>query len=196
MFSKTLSERKLVLGLSGASGAIYAQKLLRELAKICQPEQVAVVCSKNAKLVWRCELDLEVEQELSRLGFVSYAIDDYSAPFASGSARFDTMFIVPCSMGTLARIAQGLSNDLLSRAADVILKEKRRLILVPRESPYNSLHLRNMQSLSDLGAIIAPASPHFYAKPQDLDSLIQGFIHRLLDLAELPESTEAYRWGS
>lgn len=195
MSDDKISARKLVVGLSGASGAIYAQKLFEALVKICHPQQVAVVFSKNAKTVWEHELGLDIHQELTNMGFLYYNINDYSAPFASGSARFDTMFVVPCSMGTMAKIAHCLSGDLLSRAADVMLKEKRRLILVPRESPYNAIHLRNMQILAELGAIIAPASPHFYAKPETLDALIQSFVHRLLDLADLPVSADVYRWG-
>lgn len=188
--------RKIVVGITGASGAVYAQRLLYELSKIGNSVQVAVVFSENARVVWQHELALDLVHELANLAVAVYNNQDYSAPFASGSACFDTMFIVPCSMGAVARIANGLSSDLIARAADVMLKEKRRLILAPRETPYNAIHLRNMLALAELGAIIAPASPHFYAKPQNIDELVRGFVHRLLDLALLPVEEEAYRWGN
>lgn len=115
------------------------------------------------------------------------------APFASGSARYGYMIVCPCSMGLLARISQGISNDLATRAADVILKERRRLILVPRDAPYSSLHLKNMLQLSEWGTVICPASPSFYSRPQSFEELAGTIVDRLLDLCDF--DLESYRWG-
>ena len=115
------------------------------------------------------------------------------APFASGSAKFDTMIICPCSMGILGRIATGVSNDLTTRAADVILKERRRLILVIRDTPYNLIHINNMKTITEAGGIICPATPSFYSNPKTFEDLAATVIDRVIDLAGLDQST--YRWG-
>src|SRR5690606_21511478 len=141
--------RKIVVAITGASGSIYAKVLLDKLMALQTPlEAVGVVLSDNAKDVWKFELKNE---DYLNYPFTFYQKGDFYAPFASGSAKFDTMIVCPCSMGTLARIAQGTSSDLTTRAADVILKERRRLILVPRETPLSLIHIRNMQAITEAG---------------------------------------------
>jgi 4-hydroxy-3-polyprenylbenzoate decarboxylase len=122
-----------------------------------------------------------------------YEKTDFNAPFASGSGKFDTMIIIPCSMGTLGRIATGISNDLVSRAADVILKEKRKLICVVRETPYNLIHIRNMETVTLAGAVICPATPSFYSRPETIEEAAMTVVDRVLDLAGF--DIKAYRWG-
>ena len=119
--------------------------------------------------------------------------DDFNAPFASGSGQFDTMIIIPCSMGTLGRIASGISNDLISRAADVILKERRKLICVVRDTPYNLIHIRNMETITLAGGIICPAAPSFYSKPTSIEQVAATVVDRVLDLAGFDIKT--FRWG-
>lgn len=180
-----------MIGIGGSSGSIYARLLMERLREM--PEQwdeVGVVMSANAELNWKLELGAP---DWSAFPFRFYDKQDFFAPFASGSARYGTMIVCPCSMGLLARIASGHSQDLLTRAADVMLKERRRLLLVPRETPYNLIHLRNMVSLTEAGAIIAPASPSFYANPADMYALALTVVDRLLDLAGL--DVPSYRWG-
>jgi 4-hydroxy-3-polyprenylbenzoate decarboxylase len=186
--------RKIVVGITGASGSIYAKVLLDKLSALQKASDldltVGVVWSRNARTVWKTELGSEVS---SRYAFAEYGAMDFMAPFASGSARYDTMLIVPCSMGTLGRIATGMSNDLMTRAADVVLKERRRLILVPRDTPLSLIHLRNMTAVTEAGAIVAPAMPSFYSGPQDFETLAATVVDRVLDLADL--SVDTYRWG-
>ncbi|HMW26105.1 MAG TPA: UbiX family flavin prenyltransferase, partial [Ferruginibacter sp.] len=122
-----------------------------------------------------------------------YETTDFNAPFASGSGQYDTMIIVPCSMGTLGRIASGISNDLISRAADVILKERRKLICVVRETPYSLIHIRNMETVTLAGGIICPATPSFYSQPATIEEAAATVVDRVLDLAGIPVKT--YRWG-
>jgi 4-hydroxy-3-polyprenylbenzoate decarboxylase len=185
------SSRKIVVAVTGASGSIYAKVLFDKLTRLRdQIAEVGVVFSDNAFDVWKYELGNESYREIP---FRTYAKSDFMAPFASGSARYDTMIICPCSMGTLARIAGGISNDLITRAADVILKERRKLILVPRDTPYSLIHLRNMQTLTEAGAIICPASPGFYARPSDFEALAATVVDRVIDLAGLQQ--DAYRWN-
>ena len=144
--------RKIVVAVTGASGSIYARLLLDKLARIRdQWDAVAVVMTENAKEVWRTELGDDNHKNYD-LPFFSQ--QDFHAPFASGSGKYDTMIIIPCSMGTLGRIATGVSSDLITRAADVVLKERRKLICVVRETPYNLIHLKNMETLTLAGAII------------------------------------------
>jgi 4-hydroxy-3-polyprenylbenzoate decarboxylase len=186
-----VTDRKLVIGITGASGSLYAKVLLDRLAQMpLNPERVGLVYSRNAAAVWRTELG---QDDLANYPFPVYAADDFMAPFASGSARYDTMIICPCSMGTLGRIAAGISNDLMTRAADVMLKERRRLILVPRDTPLSLIHLRNMTSVAEAGAILCPAMPSFYSKPADLYALAATVVDRVLDLAGLP--VRSFRWG-
>ncbi|MCB0715651.1 MAG: UbiX family flavin prenyltransferase [Chitinophagaceae bacterium] len=183
--------RKIVVAITGASGSIYAKILLDKLISAKnQWEDVSVIMSANAKEVWQTELQNEAYKNFA---LQQYSPQDFSAPFASGSAQYDTMIIIPCSMGTLGRIASGISNDLVSRAADVILKEKRKLICVVRETPYNLIHIKNMETISLAGGIICPATPSFYSRPQTLEEVAATVVHRVLDLAGI--KIEAYRWG-
>jgi 4-hydroxy-3-polyprenylbenzoate decarboxylase len=182
-------KKKIVVAVTGASGSIYARRLLQHLAQHPTEPEVGVVLSKNAPDVWKHELGTGPD-----LPFKVYSRDDFWAPFASGSARYTEMVIVPCSMGTLGRIAHGISDDLITRAADVILKERRRLICVLRDTPYNQIHLQNMLTVDRAGGIILPASPSFYSRPTDFDSLADTVISRVLDLIGLP--SDSYRWGA
>lgn len=184
-------KKKIVVAITGASGSIYARLLLEKLQVLQdQVQEVGVVMSDNARDVWKFELGDESYQNFP---FKFYGKTDFMAPFASGSARFDTMIIVPCSMGTLGRIAGGISNDLTTRAADVILKERRRLILVARDTPLNLIHLRNMQTVTEAGGIICPAVPSFYSKPKTIEEVAMTVVNRIIDLAGLEQ--ESYRWG-
>ena len=181
--------RKIVLGVGGSSGSIYAKLLMDKLATI-KDITVGVVMSENAILNWEIEIGPFVKEAYP---FTFYEKNDFMAPFASGSARYDTMIICPSSMGLLARIASGLSNDLVTRSADVILKERRKLILVPRETPYNLIHLDNMVKLTKAGAIICPATPSFYSRPKSIEEVCLTVVDRVLDLAGLPVDT--FRWN-
>lgn len=184
--------QKIVIAITGASGAIYAKQILTKLQRI-QPKEleVAVVMTENSKTVWKTELGDTSYQEIP---FTQYSNFDFSAAFASGSGNFGTMIIIPCSMGTLGRIAHGISNDLISRAADVILKERRKLICVARETPYNLVHIRNMETITLAGGIICPATPSFYSKPQTVDEIVATVVDRVLDLAGI--AIDTYRWGT
>lgn len=178
--------------MTGASGSIYAKVLLEKLAKVReQYSEVALVMTQNAKDVWRTELGNE---DFLQLPFATYGTMDFYAPFASGSAKFTTMIIVPCSMGTLGRIATGVSNDLITRAADVMLKERRKLICVVRDTPYSLIHIRNMETVTLAGGIIAPATPSFYSVPKTIEEVAATVVDRVLDLAGIDVKT--YRWGS
>lgn len=181
---------KLVTAITGASGSIYAKLLLRELKKAKEIEQLGIIFSTNAKEVWKYELDEEIPDFSP---FKVYDKNDFFAPFASGSAGYDAMIICPCSMGTLSRIASGTSNDLITRAADVMLKERKKLILVPRETPLNLIHINNMKTLTETGAVICPAVPSFYSKPQNIEKLALTVVHRILSLTGI--NTNSYRWG-
>ena len=186
----TKMKKKIVVAITGASGAIYAKLLLDKLQQLSgQINEVAVVMSENAKEVWKFELDNE---EYGNIPYKIYEKNNFMAPFASGSAKFDTMIIVPCSMGTLGRIASGASDDLISRAADVILKERRRLILVARDMPFNLIHIRNMQTVTEAGGIICPAIPSFYSKPKTIEELAMTVVNRVIDLIGL--ENESFRW--
>ncbi|HWZ14494.1 MAG TPA: UbiX family flavin prenyltransferase [Mucilaginibacter sp.] len=186
-----MKKKKIVVAITGASGAIYARLLLDKLQQLReQIGEVAVVMSDNAKEVWKFELDNE---DYNDIPYKFYAKNDFMAPFASGSARFDTMVIVPCSMGTLGRIASGVSDDLISRAADVILKERRKLILVARDTPFNLIHIRNMQTVTEAGGIICPAIPSYYSKPKTIEELAMTVVNRVVDLIGL--ENESYRWS-
>ncbi len=182
---------KIVIAITGASGSIYAKLLLEKLLAI--PEQwddLAVILTENAKDVWKTELD---NSEYLNYPVKYYTQQDFMAPFASGSGQFNTMIIVPCSMGTLGRIATGISNDLISRAADVVLKERRKLICVVRDTPYNMIHIRNMETVTLAGGIIAPATPSFYSKPTTIEEVAATVVDRVIDLAGFKIKT--FRWG-
>lgn len=188
---ETKNLQKLVVAITGASGAIYAKVLLDKLLLLQEQwAEVGVVMSENAKLVWKYELGNE---NYDYPAFNYYAKNNFFAPFASGSAKFGTLIVCPCSMGTLGRIAQGVSDDLVTRAADVILKERRKLILVVRDTPYNLIHINNMKMVTEAGGIICPASPSFYSRPTDFESLAATVVDRVLDLAGFDPTS--FRWG-
>ncbi len=180
-----------MIAITGASGSIYAKIILDKLSALKdQWNELSIVMTENAKQVWKTELDNEVSTDYPAKFF---STQDFMAPFASGSGRYDTMIIIPCSMGTLGRIASGVSNDLITRAADVILKEKRKLICVIRDTPYNLIHIRNMETVTVAGGIICPATPSFYSKPKTIDEVAATVVDRVLDLAGLDITT--FRWG-
>lgn len=183
--------RKIVVAISGSSGAIYAKLLLDKLAVLREQwEAVGVVLSDNAKINWELEIG---PVDFSVYPFDFYEKNDFYAPFASGSARYDTLIVCPCSMGMLARIATGISNDLVTRAADVMLKERRRLILVTRDTPLNLIHINNMKTVAEAGGIICPATPSFYSKPRTVDEVAATVVDRVLDLAGF--ELKSFRWG-
>ncbi|MEO7264363.1 MAG: UbiX family flavin prenyltransferase [Ferruginibacter sp.] len=184
--------QKIVVAVTGASGSIYAKLLLTKLEQLSNHfEEVSVVFTDNAKQVWETELgNKEYENLAERL----VDKNDFTAAFASGSGQYNTMIIIPCSMGTLGRIAGGISNDLITRAADVMLKERRKLILVIRDMPYNLIHIRNMETITLAGGIICPATPSFYSKPASIEEVAATVVDRVLDLAGLPSNS--FRWGS
>lgn len=182
---------RIVVAITGASGAVYARILLDKLQRYHdQCEDVAVVMTKNAQTVWTTELE---DRGYDQYPFHYFEQQDFGAPFASGSGRYDTMIICPCSMGTLGRIANGVSSDLITRAADVVLKERRRLICVLRDTPYNLIHIDNMKKITEAGGIICPASPSFYSRPKSLEEAAATVVDRILDLAGLEQTT--FRWG-
>ena len=181
-----------MIALSGASGSVYTKILFDKLSEIKnQYSELAIVASDNAKEIWKHELPTI---SFNQHDFKEYTNNDFYAPFASGSAGFDTMIICPCSMGTLGRIANGISNDLITRTADVILKERQKLILVPRENPYNLIHIQNMEKITLAGGIICPANPSFYSNPKTIEELASTVINRVLDLAGF--KIDYKRWGN
>lgn len=185
-------KHKIVLAITGASGAIYAQLLLDYLSKLpADRYEIGVVMSDNAKDVWQFELGNDFFTKYTGVRF--YGKNDFMAPFASGSAKYQTMIICPCSMGTLGRIASGISNDLISRAADVILKERRKLIVVLRDTPFNLIHINNMKAVTEAGGIICPAVPSFYSQPKTIEEVALTVVNRVLSLADLPN--EGFQWG-
>jgi flavin prenyltransferase len=183
---------KIVLAITGASGSIYAKLLLDKLMMIKdQWNELSIVMTENAKLVWKTELE---NTDYTGYDVTFYSQQDFSAPFASGSGNYDTMIIAPCSMGTLGRIATGVSNDLITRAADVILKERRKLICMVRDTPYNLIHIRNMETVTLAGGIICAATPSFYSRPKTIEQVAATVADRILDLADLHIDT--FRWGN
>ncbi len=183
---------KIVVAITGASGSIYAKLLLDKLLILkSQWIDLSVVITDNAKLVWKTELG---ENTFNSYDVSYFDKSDFMAPFASGSGAYNTMIIVPCSMGTIGRIASGISNDLISRAADVILKERRKLICVVRETPYSLIHLQNMETITRAGGIICPATPSFYSRPQTIEDAVNTVVDRVIDLCGL--QNETFRWGS
>ena len=182
---------KIIIAITGASGSIYAKVLLDKLFLIkSQWSALGIVITDNAKIVWKTELE---ENDYDKYDTKYYDKNDFTAPFASGSGNYNTMIIVPCSMGTVGRIASGISNDLISRAADVILKERRKLICVVRETPYSMVHLKNMETITQAGGIIWPATPSFYSKPKTIQEVVATVVDRIIDLAGLKIDT--FRWG-
>jgi flavin prenyltransferase len=188
------SLRKIVVGITGASGAPYAKRLLGvlvERARRHEDLEIGCVLSPTARSVWALECGGSPEE----LGARIYGPSDYGAPFASGSAGWHAMVVIPCSMGTAGRIAHGTSDSLLTRAADVMLKERRTLVLVPRETPLSSIHLENLLTLSRAGAMILPASPSFYGKPPTLQDAVDTVVARVLDHLGV-EHALGHRWGA
>lgn len=186
-----MTKHNIAVAITGASGSLYAKVLLDKLMLLSnQIGEVGIVMSDNAKDIW--------QKELGNTGYENYPFRfwgkmDFNAPFASGSSRCSSMIIVPCSMGTLGRIASGISNDLIARAADVMLKERRRLILVTRDTPLSLIHINNMKTVTEAGGIICPASPSFYSIPQNFEELTATVVDRVIDLAGLQQKT--FRWG-
>ncbi len=182
---------KIVVAITGASGSVYSKVLLDKLFAIKEQwSELSVVLTENAKQVWQTELDTDSYKNYPAK---FYTQQDFNAPFASGSGQYDIMIIVPCSMGTLGRIAGGISNDLITRAADVVLKERRKLICVVRDTPYNLIHIKNMETVTLAGGIICPATPSFYSKPKTIEEVAATVVDRVIDLAGLKINT--YRWG-
>jgi len=184
-------KKNIVVAITGASGAIYAKVLLDKLIELKeQINEVGILMSENAKFVWETEMG---NTEYKNYPFKFYSKMDFTAPFASGSANYKAMIICPCSMGTMGRIANGLSNDLTTRSADVILKERRKLIIVARETPYNLIHINNMKKITESGGIICPATPSFYSNPKSFEELSLTVINRVIDIAGL--ENKSYSWG-
>jgi len=188
--AKPLNPR-LIVGISGASGVIYGVRLLQALQEL--PIETHLIMSRTAEVTLAHETDFKVRQ-VQALADVAHNVTDLAAPPSSGSFRTIGMVIAPCSMRSLGELASGVTTSLLTRAADVVLKERRRLVLLTRETPLHSVHLRNMLTLSDMGAVIAPAMPAFYSRPQSLDDVIDHTVARVLDLFGL-EGGRLKRWG-
>lgn len=189
--------KKIVVGISGASGSIYAKRLIEELLK--NEIYVHVICTENGKKVMKYETSIDINEWIEKLKnkhshIKLEDINDLFSGVASGSFKFNSMIILPCSMGTLAEISSGLAKNLLCRTADVALKENRRLIIVPRETPLNAIHLENMLKLSRLGVTILPAMPGFYHKPESMDDLINFVVGKILDFLSI--KNELFKkWG-
>ena len=184
-------KHKIIVAVTGASGAIYAKVLFDKLVQLNnQIEKIGVLMSDNAKYVWEKELG---NTDYKNYPFTFYNKMDFMAPFASGSANYGTMIICPSSMGTMGRIASGVSDDLTTRAADVILKERRKLIIVARETPLSLIHINNMKLITEAGGIICPATPSFYSKPQTFEELAATVIDRVLTLSGLQH--DSYSWN-
>ncbi len=186
--------KKIVIGITGASGAPYARRLLAYLShrvRTAGDLEVGVCLSATAPEVWALECGGDLREAID---LPIWGMRDYKAPFASGSAGWDAMAIVPCSMGTCARIAHGISDTLLTRAADVMIKERRPLVVVPRETPLSVIHLENLTALARVGATILPAMPSFYAKPAGIEPLLDTVVGRVLDHLGLDHGL-LKRWG-
>jgi 4-hydroxy-3-polyprenylbenzoate decarboxylase len=191
---KSSSKKKIVVGVTGASGAPYARRVLSLLAGRDDVE-VGVCASQTASQVWRLECGGDLVEWLRDAGVRLWGVRDYQAPFASGSAAWNAMAIVPCSMGTAARIAHGISDTLLTRAADVMLKERRKLVVVPRETPLGLIQLENLAQLARAGAVVLPAMPSFYGHPASLEDAVDTVVGRILDHLDVSHSV-VNRWGS
>jgi 4-hydroxy-3-polyprenylbenzoate decarboxylase len=187
-----MEKKNIIIAVTGASGALYGKLIFREIEKHKEKiGKAAVVFSRNARGVWQHELG---EEPVIPAFFREYDTHDFYSPLASGSSDFNSMIVIPCSMGTLGRMASGTSDDLLLRAADVMLKEKRQLIIVPRESPFNLIHLRNMTSLAEAGATIIPAIPSFYSHPANIEELAMTVVDRVMAHTGIAEP--GFRWGA
>lgn len=184
--------QRIIVGISGASGVIYGVRLLEALKKL--PVETHLVMTRTAEVTLAHETRLKVAA-VRKLADVAYRIDDLAAAISSGSFRTMGMIVAPCSMRSLGEIAHGISSNLLTRAADVILKERKRLVLVARETPLSAIHLRNMLTLTEMGTVIAPPVPAFYNKPRSLDDVVDHTVGRLLDLFGL-DTGKVKRWKS
>ena len=182
--------RRLIVGISGASGVIYGVRLLEALKSL--DVETHLVMTRTAEVTLAHETDWKVA-DVRRLADVAYKIDDLAAAISSGSFRTMGMVVVPCSMRSLGEIAHGITSNLLTRAADVVLKERRRLVLVARETPIHTIHLRNMLTLSEMGVVIAPPMPAFYNRPKDLDDIVNHTVGRALDLFDI-DTGKVRRW--
>ena len=186
-----MNKKKIIVAVTGASGAVYASILVKKLFQLKdQIENCGVIFSDCAKKVWEFELKTDYLKEIP---FKIYQKDDFFAPFASGSANYETMIICPCSMGTMGRIASGISNDLITRAADVILKERKKLILLTREMPLSLIHINNMKIITEAGGIICPASPSFYNLPGNTNEILMTVIEKVLLLSGFENNN--FSWG-
>lgn len=183
--------KKIVIAISGSSGSVYAKQLIESLVQKQDAVHTAIVMTDNAIVNWELE---NGPWDASAIPFKIYDNKDFMAPFASGSADYEAMIVCPCSMGMLGRIANGISNDLMTRAADVILKESRKLVLVPRETPLNLIHLKNMVKLTEAGAVICPAIPSFYSQPDSIDDVVRTVTDRALKLIGVDMG--GFKWGS
>lgn len=183
-------ELRVVLCITGASGVIYGVRLLEELSKI---SEVHLVISKNARKILELETDFR-EEDLRKMASRCYEEDELEAPISSGSFRYDALVISPCSLRTLAAIANGLSDNLITRTAEVAIKERRKMILLIRETPLSSIQLENMKKLADLGVTIMPASPAFYHRPSSVEELVDFIVSRILDHLGI-ENSLVRRWG-
>ena len=195
----------VIVAITGASGAAYGLRLVQRLAQAGIFQHLLLSDASRVVLKLEADLDLPIASEESAVALAHhldipeqllkcYGLQDWFSPAASGSAGIRRMVIIPCSMGTLARIASGASDNLIERAADVMLKEKKQLILVPRETPLSTIHLENMLKLARVGAHIIPAMPGFYHRPQSLDDIVDFLVDRVLDHLEIP-NPEAQQWG-
>lgn len=187
--------RQIVLGITGASGAIYAEHYIRGCAGI-KEIALSVILTDTARAIWLREIGYEPEKIISECGASLLPNDNFDAPFCSGSAVADTLLVLPCSMGALGRIAGGLASDAISRIADVQLKERKQLIIVPRETPLNLIHLHNMSLLTQAGAVICPASPSFYHNPTTIENLADSFVGRLLQMTGVKPLEKKYQWNN
>lgn len=182
---------KVAVAVTGASGSIYAKLLLQKLETLKdQVQEVSLVWSDNAQTVWEYEIGDTTYKDFK---VKTWRKDDFMAPFASGSSTYAALIICPCSMGTVGRIASGISNDLISRAADVMLKERRKLICVVRETPYSLIHLKNMTTITEAGGIICPATPSFYSNPSTIEAVANTVVYRALQLAGI--QIDGYKWN-
>ena len=181
--------KNVVLAVTGASGAVYARRFLERAAAL-PGVNVHLLMTETAREIWQHELGG------ARIDGPFSLLDNgrFDSPFCSGSAAADVMVVLPCSMGMLARIAAGTADDAIARMADVQLKERRPLLLVPRETPLNLIHLRNRATLTEAGAVIMPASPGFYSRPADLPTLVDAFVARILQVAGLSDIDKSYQW--
>ncbi len=186
-----IKKHKIVVAVTGASGSIYAKRLLMHLESLQnQLDRVDIVFSSNAKQVWEHEIG---DKSYNDTSFNTYDKMDFNAPFASGSAAYTSMIIIPASMGTIGRIANGISDNLINRAADVMLKERAQLVVVARETPFNLIQLRNMTQLTEAGAVVLPASPSFYSRPTSVEEAVDTVVYRVLKIIGF--EFDAYTWG-